>query len=345
MRKTLFIRADGNSEIGMGHIMRSMTIASSFRKHGYRCVFLSSAPIAQETYDRYGYEVIELKYPYNQKSLEEALEIVDILKQNDVDYLLVDSYFIGNEYLSIIRDNITLICISSIRKKFSVDYLINENIACDRVYINELYAGSETKLLLGARYSPIREEFISRQFVIRKTVKSVLISTGGGDQYNFMTLFLRKIVKERLEYCFINFVFISGEFNSHHAELMDEASGVKNVRIVRNAGNMSELMLDSDIAISAGGMTILELSVMGVPSIGIAVSEDQIAGLTFMGNNDMIEYVGHISEMSFWDSLSLRLDELIRNYDKRVNLSNIASQHIDGNGAQRIFEEITGNRC
>ena len=65
MNKKLFIRADGNSTIGLGHIMRSMTIALEFRKIGYECIYLSSKPVANDIFERYGFDVIELDYDYD----------------------------------------------------------------------------------------------------------------------------------------------------------------------------------------------------------------------------------------------------------------------------------------
>ena len=123
MMKKLFIRADGNDKIGLGHIMRSMTIADEFRTHGFDCIFLSSQPINREIFDRYNFQFIELPYPYNHKSVDEAIEIVGILDFYNADYILIDSYFISNEYLSIIKNQFKVICINSTNDWLNTDYL------------------------------------------------------------------------------------------------------------------------------------------------------------------------------------------------------------------------------
>ena len=38
--KNIYIRADGGKSIGMGHIMRTLTLAREFEKYGYDVVYL-----------------------------------------------------------------------------------------------------------------------------------------------------------------------------------------------------------------------------------------------------------------------------------------------------------------
>ncbi len=341
MKKVLFIRADGNSDIGLGHIMRSMTIATAFKDSGYECIYISSMPVSTNLFERYGYPVIALDYAYDRKTVKEACQIADILTKNHADYILVDSYYTDNEYLSILRKSATLICINSTKKRLLTDYLINENIASNRDYLEDLYSGSGTRLLLGSEYSPIRKEFHNRTYLPNRLVQTVLITTGGGDQYNFMTQFMR-IVKADALYSKMQFIFVSGGCNTYYDELVSEALGTSNIRVIRNPRNMADLMQESDVAITAGGTTVLELSVIGLPTIGIAVADDQEAGLSFMGQTGMIRYAGCIRDDAFWDTILIELRNLINDYGLRKKLSESSKAHIDGKGAQRIFYQITG---
>ena len=103
---------------------------------------------------------------------------------------------------------------------------------------------------------------------------------------------------------------------------------------------MSELMQKSDIAITAGGTTVLELSAIGVPTIGIAVADDQEAGLNYMGNVGMIKYAGRLHNDNFWSSLLLEFYGLLENYTDRKILYTNSKKYIDGNGARRIYNHI-----
>lgn len=341
MSKTLFIRADGNESIGAGHIMRSMTIANVFRKSGYHCIYISSAPVKKELFKKNGYDVIEIASPYNMKTPEEAYEISELLRNYESDYILVDSFNINNEYLQILKQSANLICINSTRERLITDYLINENIACDREYLEKLYLGTGTKLLLGAEYSPVRDEFVNRLYKVGREVKRVLVTTGGGDQYDFMTEFLKRI-KNNMLYDGIMFTVISGGYNIHYDNLMKESENRANIKIISNPENMSDLMIESDVAVSAGGTTVLELSVIGVPTIGISVAEDQKPGLSFMEKNGMIQYAGHITDSCFWDSFFECFNNSIRDYEMRKRLSESCKSYFDGRGAERVFLQITG---
>ena len=338
MNKKLFIRADGNSTIGLGHIMRSMTIALEFRKIGYECIYLSSKPVANDIFERYGFDVIELDYDYDKKNIEEAIIVSEIVKDN---YLLIDSYWINNEYLKLLKDVCTTICINSTKEKLITDWLINENIACDREYISSLYAECDTQLLLGERFTPIREEFQAINYQINDSVQNILITTGGGDQYNFMTDFV-KLIKNNYKYNNYKFTFISGACNTYIDELEEEAKNNENIVIVRNTSNISEYMKNSDIAISTGGTTVLELSVVGVPTIGFAVAQDQIDGLEMMRKYGMIQYAGNASEDGLVKRVDNILNMLLEDKELRYRLSKESSKYIDGKGAERICHRITG---
>ena len=338
MKKKLFIRADGNSRIGLGHIMRSMTIALEFKKRGHDCIYLSSKPVPFDIFERYKFDVIEVDYNYDRKTIEEANAISEIVKDN---YLLIDSYWINNEYLKVLKAICTTICINSTKEKLITDWLINENIACNQDYIFRLYSGCDTHLLLGERYIPIRKEFQAINYQLNDSVRNVLITTGGGDQYNFMTEFV-KLIKNKVNYKNYKFVFISGACNAHVDELENEAKECKNIVVVKNTFNISDFMKNSDIAISTGGTTILELSVVGVPTIGIAVAQDQIKGLMKMHNLGMIQYAGKASEACLIEKVDMILNDLLDDRDLRIHLSKESSKYIDGNGAERIFRQITG---
>lgn len=338
----LLIRADGNSTIGMGHIMRTMTIAKAFVEVGFKCIYVCSSPVNNELFERNNISVIEVKFEYNYKSLEEARYLCKIAKSVKAKYIFVDSYFATNEYLTILRSVAKVIYISSMHKRFNTDYLINENIACNREEIEEMYTGSNTKLLLGSEYSPIRQEFCGHKYDVSKPVRKIMITTGGGDQHNFMTRFSR-LVKRESSYQNVEFTFVSGVCNSNYESLVEETKNAYNVRILNNCVNMADVMLESDLAISAGGTTILELCVIGVPTIGISVAEDQLAGLKYMDELGIIEYAGNINDSTFWSNLDSILKGLFNDYSKRKMLSMNAQNCIDGQGAIRIRDIIFDN--
>ena len=339
MSNVLFIRADGNEHIGLGHVMRSMTIAAIFREAGYDCIYISSAPVKRELFELYGFPVLEVDYPYNIKSTQEAYEICHWLREKHAKYLLIDSYFVTDEYLHILQDCTQLICMSSTKDKLRTNFLINDSLACDRDYFTELYFGCNTKLLLGSEYTPIRNEFCNRDYSVKEKVRQIFITTGGSDSHNFMTQFLNR-VKVEPQFSDMQFLFVSGGCNSYYEMLCEEANQVQNAIVVSDVDNMAELMLKSDIAIAAGGTTMSELAVLGIPAIGIAVAHDQVVGLEVLNNIGAIRYAGKVTDSHFWDNILCDLKELVSSTHLRWELSVKSKKCIDGKGAERIYQQI-----
>lgn len=338
VNKKILIRADGNSEIGMGHIMRTMTIATELKKRGCDCCYLCSEPVKEVLFSANGFELITLKYPYREKSLTEAEEICRYINRFKADFIIVDSYYAGNEYLKKLRGEARVICINSTRKKLETDYLINENIACDRPGLETLYHGSGTRLMLGEAYSMIREEFLHQDYQINDQVKKVMITTGGGDQYNFMTQFTARIQPH--EENGIRYVFVSGAVNLHIGELREAIQEKPYYSVAENVNHMAEIMRECDLAISTGGTTVLELATIGVPTIGFSVADDQIAGLRDMDGKGMIRYCGDIRDADLWEKLQAALDTLINEKASREKLSHASTERIDGKGISRICDSI-----
>ena len=340
MLKQFFIRADGNGEIGMGHVMRSMTISEAFKNNRYECTFICSEPFDKSFFESKGYSVIGVPFVYDEKNMEEARYIKDILLGKKADYLLVDSYYANDEYLNELRNATKVICINGSVKKISADYIINDNIATDIEGLKDLYKDTRTGLLIGCKYAPIRKEFANREYIVNTNVKQILITTGGGDKHNFMTQFFEK-VWEPGKYDNIKFVVISGPCNDYVDDLRLKTKDLPNVVVLENVNNIADYMVESDIAISAGGNTVAELATVGVPTIGISIADDQVVGLAHMNNIGMLLDAGSIKDNDFWKKVRDDLDSLVNSCELRAKLSLAAKNIYDGKGAERIFREVT----
>jgi hypothetical protein len=101
-------------------------------------------------------------------------------------------------------------------------------------------------------------------------------------------------------------------------------------------------MLNSDLAISAGGQTLYELARIGVPAIGICVARNQLVNLRGWSGAGFIDYIG-------WDKtqgLSVRLKKSIHRLiieERRFKSSKTGRALIDGQGARRVIDFIISN--
>ena len=70
MQQVIGIRADANGEVGMGHIMRCITIAKQIKELGHETVFLLRTVMPNDLLKRAGMESICLDSPWNRMETE-----------------------------------------------------------------------------------------------------------------------------------------------------------------------------------------------------------------------------------------------------------------------------------
>lgn len=335
----IWIRADANRKIGSGHIMRCLSIAAELENMGAQTCFLvadeSAVPLFQERGQRY--KVLHTDYTILEKELG---RIESLFQGQNRDFFLVDSYFVTSRYLSHVKKYMPVGYMDDICQiDFPVDLLINYNIFADSVFYRQLRG---TRLLLGTKYAPLRKEFTEVDYEIREKASRVLITTGGSDKYNLAGRLMAKAITDRrtagLEYC-----VVSGVYNIHLDELKGMEEEHSNVHIYSNVYNMAELMQQCDIAVTAGGSTMYELSAVGVPIICFSFVENQErivegfhkAGLVCFGGNYLTQGEDMLDKLIDTIALLSGSAALRREYSKKVR--NV----VDGCGALRIAQKIT----
>ncbi len=207
MPKSVLIRADGNSDIATGHLMRTLSIASALARTGGQVSYAVADEVSRELLRSFmnadpassdsEFPVFVLDSDYRNPDSE--LDALKILLQNrQFDLLLVDSYFVTESYFESISENIPWpgLQIAYIDDLYAfdppVDVLINYDIAPPA----DFYTKAKRKLL-GGKYTPLREQFAKEHFLpgqctqtagdsFRESVRDslhVLISTGGTDPF------------------------------------------------------------------------------------------------------------------------------------------------------------------
>lgn len=93
----IYIRADGNTAIGMGHVMRCLAVAEAIAK--LDCpplVFLTADEMCYELIEDRGFCVFSLETDYREM-LGEMPQLERVLDRRS-DLVFVDSYYATNEY-------------------------------------------------------------------------------------------------------------------------------------------------------------------------------------------------------------------------------------------------------
>lgn len=336
-RKNILIRADGNAGIGAGHLMRCLTIAEALENKaqvGFVCADRDSAELAMSKgFDAY---VLETDYTH----MEQELPLWEQLFGGNVRNrkLLVDSYYVTNVYLEGLQTYGQVILLDDMCKQaWNVDKLINYNAFAAKEMYDILNSPYKTQYYVGGRYIPIRKEFCGKDYQLKEQAENILITTGGGDCDNIAGQILDNIWDTSY-----TFHVVTGRFNPHYDDLLNRSKEYGNVQVYHDVKNMAELMARCDLAVTAGGTTIYELSTLGVPFVCFSYAENQEKLTEYIGDRQIAGYGGayHKDACGTLEGIAKQINELKKNSALRKEYSEKERKLVDGEGAKRIARII-----
>lgn len=332
-------RVDANSEIGTGHLMRCLSIAKKLKEKAESIVFFMADSANKCIVKENGFRCIVLDGHYRNLE-EELLYFPAKLKKEQVDVLIVDSYFVTEKYLECLRGSTKVVYIDDLHEMvYPCDLLVNYTIFADSIDYEKMYQHKDTKLLLGCSYAPLREEFEGElKKDIRNTLENILILSGGTDAYHFVMNFTEKIAKS-ISCRDIHFHIVCGRYNTDKEMLRKITEGCSNLSVYENLTELKKYMVEADIAISAGGTTLYELAACGTPTIGYSLADNQLENLDFFAKKGCLISAGDIRK-GFPKELLLKKMNALSDRNKRVELSTKMRLLVDGNGCERLAKEI-----
>lgn len=367
----LYIRADGNTEIGMGHVMRCLSVAEAAADLDclHPPVFITAGGHCRSMIEERGFRVIVLDTDY--RDMMSELSQLEKLFDGRQDVLLVDSYQVSREYYLALRKFVAAACLEDMGDPYPVSLLVNYNIYAPWLEQNYKVPGGESgavdrfprRVLLGADYMPLRKAFQEEAgYAVRNKVTDVIITTGGSDPYFAAGAFADALcgdgmIAERD----IHLHIISGPFNRFADELKHRYQcntvqewqdhkiarpdgGKVPVTIHENVKDMRSLFLQSDVVITATGSTIYEVSSLGVPMIAFYFAENQRQGAEALGTLTDIVNAGCFAAEpdAVVSGVKETLKRCIIDREYRGLLYRQERALIDGKGARRIAEQLTG---
>lgn len=331
------IRADANKSIATGHISRCLSIASALNKLNQEVLFISADDNPKEMVEENGFSFVSLNSNWD-KLNEEADVLLAVIKEYDINCLLIDSYNVTIEYLRVIRKHVRIAYIDDVNLfKYPVDILINYNLFHEKYEYKKNYSES-TELLLGTDFVPLRDEFIDIQpNKFKQVICDVLITSGGTDQYNICGEITQKLLtepnfKNTKIHIIVGRLFLYKEF------LRDISEKNENVILHENA-MMSEIMQKCDIAISAGGSTFYELCSFGIPTILFSLADNQLP-ICYSADEQKVALFAGKYDQNLIDNISSLALQLKENEKMREMLWNHSLKLVDGNGAKRLAERL-----
>lgn len=336
----IYFRTDGNEVIATGHVMRCLSIADACKENGHEAIFITADDQCGELIQQRGYNYINLFGKWDDLEYE-LTNLEHLINTQSIQMLLIDSYYVTEKYLERLKCLTKTIYIDDLNSfHYSVDMLINYSIYADKFMYSTRY--NNTKLLLGCKYVPLRTQFrnIGKK-VIHKQVRNILITSGGTDNQNIVGHLLKSILHD-VDFEHIFFHVVTGVFNSNLLELRTLEKKNDSLSIHCNVLDMAALMMNADVAISAGGSTLYELSACGVPTVTYSFADNQLDNVNEFDKKGLMEYAGDTRiDINVCINSIIRI---VKNYincnsvEKREKCSNRLQQLVDGKGCMRIVE-------
>lgn len=335
----ILIRTDANEEVATGHLMRCLTIADKVKKLGHEVQFIfkdeSSTKVLLE---RASYIMLS---NCGDKD-DEIYEMISILKSYKNPVLLLDLYEFDAFYMKQLKPYAKLATFDDMfDEKYPVDLLINYNLYYTKFDYHTRYFGEKIKLLLGGQYVPIREEFVQNLCMVNDKVSSVLLICGGGDKYHILLNLIKKFCKKKLN-ATIEFIVVVGALNTDIDELKSIEETESKIIVYENVTNLASIMSKVDVVVSAASTVLYEACCMRVPTIFFSVADNQKYDVDCFSCNKLMMYAGDVRENmeEVIDNVDRILALLSEDYWERSAMSEKMTSVIDGNGAQRIAEEL-----
>jgi len=361
---TIVFRVDASVQIGIGHVMRCLTLAEALRNTGEQVEFICrkfrgnlihliqskgffvyELPIVADDVTKKKRKYTTDKHLSHSNWLGtsqhcDAELCVSLLKDKKPSWLIVDHYAIDATWQSLLKRYCQkLMVIDDLGDRHhTCDLLLDQNFGSS----NSKYEGlvsNECAILTGSSYALLRPEFIKlREYSLQRRVnsqlKSVLISFGGVDPKNYTTKALEIIKMSALPRS-IEITIVMGVTAPNIGKVKQLVETFPyETEIKVNVTGMAKLMANADLAIGATGATTLERCCLGLPSIQAVIADNQ---KLIAENLSSINAIKYIEKMEDINTLLLTADNWMHTTSQR------AASICDGAGTVRVIEAIRVN--
>lgn len=340
--RILFL-ADAGPQVGGGHVMRCLTLARALARRGAECAFVESraaAPILR----RFGWPAQTLLAMAQAHDVAGLIGYAEAFADNfDAGVVVVDHYGMGAAQQGRLR--------RAARKIVALDDLADRRHDCDllvdpgygrRPEAYHALIPSGAAALTGPAYALIRPEFAAaRPRALSRRARHgpagrALVSLGltdvGGITGRIVRTLAGALGDTRLD------VVLGGEAQSL-AALAEAAHADRRIRLWVDTSEMASLMADADVAVGAGGSSVWERAVVGLPSATVALAENQRAMAQHMAGAGLTLAVDAEAE-DFEARLLEAWGVLLADASLRWRLAESSAELCDGHGAERVADAI-----
>ncbi|QRP45823.1 spore coat protein [Amycolatopsis sp. FDAARGOS 1241] len=318
----LLLRADASPTIGAGHIARVVAYAERAIARGWEVCFAGRTDNAEWLASR----LDELPVTHVPVSPWESLA-------SGFDAVLVDHYSVGDVRGEVNAAGALLVSIEDDTfGRRPADVVVDSGLTP-----GPRPADGSGVLLRGVSYTALRDVVLrtrarrsGRDF---GTPPHVTVVLGGADWAETVGLLLRALSDTGLP--FVADAVVRGE------PVVPELVEGQVVRVAAPHPGLLDLLATTDVAVSASGVTFLELCCLGVPTAAVQLVDNQVPGYRAALGLGLAAGLGEAATLAQrLPSVISALRGLLTDARLRSSLSGAAASTVDGLGADRVLDVL-----
>ncbi len=344
-------RVDSSSRIGFGHVRRCLALGEALALRGASVVFVCrpapgdiNAAIAAA-----GHQLIELaELPAEaaagaeHQSADAAATLQALRHSGGAQAIIVDHYELDTAWEWAVQTEIPrcIVIDDQASRRHACEALIDTGPGETRGLAYEPFIPAQALTLTGPRYALLRREFASLRAACRTRgwpVRRVLVNFGGtvaAPFYDSALRAIRDILGAEVEIALVTAQAIAAESALGRLIATDPL-----IRPQVNLPSLAEQMAAADLAIGAGGNSAWERACLGLPSVMIALADNQAAIVRALTESGAA--IGLLDPDAHATALRAALAALAADPRRLVQMSERAYALVDGRGADRLAAILT----
>jgi UDP-2,4-diacetamido-2,4,6-trideoxy-beta-L-altropyranose hydrolase len=320
----LVIRADGDENIGAGHVVRQLALAQAWYDAGGH-VTLASARLASGLRELAAAESLEIV------RVDGPDDLLHVAAERGADWVSVDGYGLADTAEAVVRGGRPLLVVDDHARVGApaATVIVAQNLGASAA----TYPGDALRLL-GPRYALLRRAFARAERggdEARAKASRVLVTAGGGRPPAVLADVVQWINGMNLD---LDIDVIVGR--AADAQNLRKATGDNDRVHVRSAvSDMAAVMVRADLAVAAAGSTSWELCALGVPFAAFSTADNQepvAAALAEAGVAIDLGWHEALSEQVFVDTVR----PFVEDPERRAIMGARGRALVDGHGARRV---------
>ena len=325
----LFRTAGGsvkNTELGTGHIFRSINLAKKFKNDK---IFFAVEDFGGIKKILQGKDFEKISFLKLNPTIEQDLEnTLKIIKKNKIDCVVIDKIYTKKTYLKKLQKKIFTVYIADLQNyDYPADLVVNGFIGFkNKITLNRY----NSKCLIGPSFQILSDEYQKKMKVKKNT--DLLITFGGYDANNLIEKLCKFLP---IWTSILKIKIILGPITKKPNCLNKFEETQKNLEVIKFSKNFRKEILQSKYGLCSGGLISYEFALSKVPFGIITQYKHQEITAKQWEKNGYGKFLGGNS-----NEIEVEISKYIHKITKtrvRFNPKNVI---VDSYGADRVKDEI-----